>query len=848
MRFGTTLQRAVYPPWKTNYINYKKLKQLLREADNDDEESPAPGSSSNSKSGVAEDPWTDRDEEVFTEQLTAELSKVNNFQAKVFEDMQKRTGECEKQLESTKPGSKISEDERKRILASVGEQLDKVSEEIAELEKFSRINFTGFHKIAKKHDRKRGTQHRIRPYLQTKLGQAPFNKEDYSPFLYRLSQAYQFVREGLGQEAAKARPVSMVLEGPRDAYQSHIYWVHKDNLTEVKAFILRHLPLLVYNPQSEATSKAGQNEPTISSTYFDNDSLELYRNKLDFGKSATSLRLRWTGNLKDKPDIYFELKTTTDGRESKTVRFPIKEKYIQPFLKGEYKMEKTIDKLDNKHGEGSDEAKQLKENVDQIYSFIKENNLQQVVRANYRRTAFQIPGNDSIRISIDTDLALIREDRLDPDHLCREEDSWHRRDIDENGMKYPFKKIKNGEISRFPHAILDIKVKTQSNKMKEWVSELMSSHLVKEAPRFSKFVHGVAVLFEDRVNGLPFWFNDLETDIRRDPNSAFEEEQDKYAKRAADEMIVGSYSGVKASPFKRAELSAAGQSPEARGMGPFSGPSQPKRLSDMIKKQPELPPTNEETDDSTSDDNDNAEETDPLLASIAANAAGGNTIDPLSRPPKTMLDRITRTPGRISRFLNKTFVPKPAGDISKIDMKVWLANQRTFIKWQHIAVLLATLSLGLFNAAGVDNRVARTLGIVYTAIAAFASIWGYGIYVWRDRLIKARSGKDFDNIVGPLIVCVALLVALLLNFAFKYDAVIHGRDPGHTGPPKDKFGKGRKGNHGSGHVIGAGEALGVTEMIVEAVAEEVVEGLVNATAKAVIAAATGRAEGIVVQG
>ena len=34
-------------------------------------------------------------------------------------------------------------------------------------------------------------------------------------------------------------------------------------------------------------------------------------------------------------------------------------------------------------------------------------------------------------------------------------------------------------------------------------------------------------------------------------------------------------------------------------------------------------------------------------------------------------------------------------------------------------------------------------------------------------MIERRSGKDFDNILGPIIVCISLVVALGLNFGFK---------------------------------------------------------------------------------
>ena len=111
----------------------------------------------------------------------------------------------------------------------------------------------------------------------------------------------------------------------------------------------------------------------------------------------------------------------------------------------------------------------------------------------------------------------------------------------------------------------------------------------------------------------------------------------------------------------------------------------------------------------------------------------------------------------------------------KVEAKVWLANQRTFVKWQHISVLLASLSLALYNAAGVGNTVAKSLAVVYTVFALFAGAWGWGIYVWRSRLIRERSGKDFDNKIGPLVVSLGLFVALILNFAFKYSASVNGK-------------------------------------------------------------------------
>jgi len=50
MRFGKTLSDSVYPPWKDKYLEYDKIKKLLRE----DETSPQ------GRGGEAN--WTEQDE------------------------------------------------------------------------------------------------------------------------------------------------------------------------------------------------------------------------------------------------------------------------------------------------------------------------------------------------------------------------------------------------------------------------------------------------------------------------------------------------------------------------------------------------------------------------------------------------------------------------------------------------------------------------------------------------------------------------------------------------------------------------------------------------------------------
>lgn len=212
MRFGTTLRKSIYPPWREHYVDYEKLKKLLKESDS--------GSSVNSD----DDAWTAEDESAFVDELmNTQLQKVHKFQTERSQTLRDRTTACEKKLEplavgiaaddGTEPDeqpargkgkgkgtgkqAEVAPAEREKLLKETLAELDSITKEVNELEKFSRINYTAFFKATKKHDRKRGQSYRLRPFLESRLTAHPLNTEDYSPLLFRLSAMYSFVRQSL---------------------------------------------------------------------------------------------------------------------------------------------------------------------------------------------------------------------------------------------------------------------------------------------------------------------------------------------------------------------------------------------------------------------------------------------------------------------------------------------------------------------------------------------------------------------------------------------------------------------------------------------------------------------------
>ena len=189
MRFGKTLRDSVYPPWKANYLNYSKLKSLLREDADDDRK------------------WTEDDESKFCEEiLNVQLEKVAAFQASTFKSLEQRANRAGEKLRELSPeDGKAKGNIQTARFKEIEDELDAIINETKELKKYSNINYTGFLKIVKKHDRKRGSNYKIRPMMQMSLSKRPFNSEqNYAPLLNKLSMMYFIVRQQLDENTGGA--------------------------------------------------------------------------------------------------------------------------------------------------------------------------------------------------------------------------------------------------------------------------------------------------------------------------------------------------------------------------------------------------------------------------------------------------------------------------------------------------------------------------------------------------------------------------------------------------------------------------------------------------------------------
>lgn len=353
----------------------------------------------------------------------------------------------------------------------------------------------------------------IRPAFDARLKAKPFYKGDYDASVVKLSKLYDLVRTRgnpvKGDSAAGGSQGNFVRSTTK-------YWVHPDNVMAVKLIILKHLPVLVFNPNKEFDPK----DSAITSIYYDNpDTWELYQGRLKKTEGAEAIRLRWYGGM-DNDTVFVERKTHREdwtGETSVKARFSMKEKNINAYMKGDQLPVSLFQKArkDRKRPAKSiDEDEALATEVQ--WSVLK-HKYRPVCRSFYHRTAFQLPADARVRISLDTELSMIREDNLDG--ATRSGENWRRMDI---GIDYPFSQLPPSDIVRFPYAVLEVKLQTQQGQEPpEWVRQLISSHLVEAVPKFSKFIHGTASLFPDRIKLLPYWMPQMDVDIRKPPTHDF---------------------------------------------------------------------------------------------------------------------------------------------------------------------------------------------------------------------------------------------------------------------------------------------------------------------------------------
>jgi len=127
-------------------------------------------------------------------------------------------------------------------------------------------------------------------------------------------------------------------------------------------------------------------------------------------------------------------------------------------------------------------------------------------------------------------------------------------------------------------------------------------------------------------------------------------------------------------------------------------------------------------------------------------------------------------------------VPKKIATPIKVEAKVWFANERTWVSYLNIGVLIGTFAIALFNASKDD--VARNFAYFYAVVSVGILAYGWIVYQHRISMIRRRDPGHFDQITGLVVISVLLFCAILANFVIRVQELrrkaVPIPDPGNT--------------------------------------------------------------------
>jgi uncharacterized membrane protein YidH (DUF202 family) len=411
----------------------------------------------------------------------------------------------------------------------------------------------------------------------------------------------------------------------------------------------------------------------------------------------------------------------------------VKEKEVRDVLNNTYPIEEKKKAMLLK-GATQEEADEWERLVREITQVISAKQLVPTIRTQYMRTAFQIPFDATVRISLDTNLCMISERGYD----LKNNSVWHRD---------PNMTLAHNEIIRFPHAVLEVKLelKGENAMPPKWVTDLQNSGMLYEVHKFSKFIHSCAIMSPEDVRSVPYWVDDI----------------------SLRQSILASGGGR---ILVRTDMTAE-EKKKMRNNGAGPGANQ---IYDHL-----LPFGNIE-DDRT--------KTATGRTRASRNITLGTTVTPDDLNATTIgnyainyyADEEEGNETCMSWMFpfcsphNSNMTVLAPTSVQKIEPKIFFANERTFLHWLHAGVTLYTISAGiLVFASSEGSNWAHWYAMSLLPIALGFCMYALHVFLWRNERIRTRVPGRWDDPRGPYILGGSVVLVLTVNFATKLVQILN---------------------------------------------------------------------------
>lgn len=97
---------------------------------------------------------------------------------------------------------------------------------------------------------------------------------------------------------------------------------------------------------------------------------------------------------------------------------------------------------------------------------------------------------------------------------------------------------------------------------------------------------------------------------------------------------------------------------------------------------------------------------------------------------------------------------------TRVEPKVFFANERTFLHWLRFGLILSVVAITLLN---FGNATGRALSVAFTVVALGIMIRALVIFLWRSDRIRNRDVLDYSDYYGPFMLVTAIVAVTASN-------------------------------------------------------------------------------------
>jgi len=767
MKFGETLERSIHPAFRNYYIGYKDLKQAIKiitgeliPSDEDisplmellfrrDRESIALG-------GIRRTP-----ESQFQELLDYELNKINNFANVEYRVLLEEIRDLLYRLSALSASSSV---------INTRDAIENLKNEIIAFDGYIRMNFSGFRKALKKFD-KCNSSNSSNWFLQ-RVVRSDFMLVPMDKLIHGIAVLEFKFRSGSARTPLSIHPNSLPVYADPARYRRLKFFIPPEELVAIEMEISGNMNPVFGRPLSvnslgadelvdgfRTTIVAGRPGTSASGdisflehvTIFDNDAYDVYslrRSKRPvtdkplategYAESVFSVRWNQYQGKEGKCSIVRECHPRFTSAGARLHFLQLSQKNVTDLMDGKL----TVESIVSSEGWNAIVGGFL----DDFKHFIHQ--YKPSVVYSYRRSVFE---KDGTVISVDKDIKL----------------------VDVRGT---------GEIfSVLPfqfHSILSQRVMTiwsDRNAIPSGlVDRLRGKPAVNEVTGFSKAIHAEAALHvvteieRPVAAGLPNWFIHTINGL----------EGDKKGVIANMMVSVDDTAGDGGSYMSGGGVTSATPQPMGSPLGTGVFDIMPEKFASSQMLLHDIASAKEPKQQQTSAVPSRAPSTVLMPPPAASGPTLGNELDvPLLARSVTppMQQPIKRH--SLWEQVKFVFFGSPAGDddlaeplpiSSRFQIKTFLANERTFLDWCHVAFVISAAAVAL-RAVNPNAAIPAAL---LTLVSLATITWSLDVY--RMRAIALRNIKDLNSLMlsanGATTIALAVVLALTLTWYSQYQA------------------------------------------------------------------------------